>query len=76
MLKIKDTWQILANLVQILYLTPVLGGNVVGKFSALPPELEFMLFNSLATDSMNKSWSNWLILLTSWPIWLKILHYW
>jgi hypothetical protein len=45
----------LANLVQILYLTPVLGGNLVGKFSALPPKLEFILFNSLATDSMNKS---------------------
>ncbi len=54
-----------ANFVQILYLTPVFGGSLVGKFSALAPELEFIVFNSLATDSMNKSWSNWLILLTS-----------
>jgi len=40
-----------ANLVQILNLTPVFGGSLVGNCSA--PAL--IVLSNLATDSMNKS---------------------
>jgi hypothetical protein len=60
----------LANLVHILNLTPVLGGSLVGKGSVLG----FNVLSSLETDSMNKSWSNWAITLTSWFISLFIFY--